>query len=78
MKFVPDHQRHSPRLKNYDYAQEGVYFVTICTQDRLCLFAHISSIIGRIGRLMQTTRRIYQMQGRTRTVGSSVSALGSE
>jgi putative transposase len=27
-------RRHSIRLKNYDYAREGAYFVTICTADR--------------------------------------------
>ena len=32
------HHRRSIRLKGYDYAQAGAYFVTICTQDRACLF----------------------------------------
>jgi len=30
--------RRSLRLEGYDYAQAGAYFVTICTQDRACLF----------------------------------------
>ena len=34
--------RKSPRLKDYDYSQEGAYFVTICTQNRLHLFGDIS------------------------------------
>ncbi len=29
------------RLKGYDYAQAGAYFVTICVQDRLCLFGEV-------------------------------------
>ncbi len=29
------------RLKNYDYAQTGAYFVTICSQNRECLFGNI-------------------------------------
>jgi putative transposase len=33
-----DHQRTSIRLKGYDYTQSGVYFVTICTQNRENLF----------------------------------------
>ena len=33
--------RPSLRLPTYDYAQPGGYFVTICSQDRLCLFGHI-------------------------------------
>jgi REP element-mobilizing transposase RayT len=33
--------RRSPRLKGYDYAQEGAYFVTICTQHRAHLFGEV-------------------------------------
>jgi len=40
--YRPDkHHRRSIRLKGYDYAQAGTYFVTICTRDRLCLFGEI-------------------------------------
>jgi REP element-mobilizing transposase RayT len=31
-------RRRSLRLRGYDYGQAGAYFVTICTQDRHCLF----------------------------------------
>ncbi len=42
MRFDSDrHHRRSIRLKGYDYAQAGAYFVTICTQDRECLFGDI-------------------------------------
>jgi len=35
MKYDPEiHHRRSIRLKNYDYSQEGYYFITICTQNR--------------------------------------------
>ncbi len=34
-------QRHSSRLKNYDYSSPGAYFVTICTHKRECLFGNI-------------------------------------
>jgi len=33
--------RHSIRLKKYDYSQSGLYFVTICTQNRENLFGNI-------------------------------------
>ena len=33
--------RRSIRLKGYDYSQAGAYFVTICTQDRQCLFVNV-------------------------------------
>jgi putative transposase len=35
------HYRRSIRLKGYDYAQCGAYFVTICAQNRKCLFGDI-------------------------------------
>lgn len=35
------HQRRSLRLPGYDYAQVGAYFVTLCTQHRICLFGKI-------------------------------------
>lgn len=42
MKYNPDkHHRRSIRLKGYDYTRIGVYFVTICTENRLCLFGEI-------------------------------------
>ena len=41
-KYNPNiHHRKSIRLKGYDYAQAGLYFVTICTQNRECLFGDI-------------------------------------
>lgn len=35
MKFK---KRRSIRLKEYDYSSSGIYYVTICVQDRECLF----------------------------------------
>jgi putative transposase len=35
------HHRKSIRLKGYDYSKKGLYFITICVQDRLCLFGDI-------------------------------------
>ena len=32
------HHRRSIRLKGYDYSQAGLYFITICCQNRICLF----------------------------------------
>jgi putative transposase len=37
------HHRHSIRLKGYDYSQAGLYFITICTQNRACLFGEIKN-----------------------------------
>jgi len=42
MKYNPQiHNRRSVRLKEYDYSQEGLYFITICCNDRACLFGEI-------------------------------------
>jgi len=38
---VNKRNRHSIRLKGYDYSQAGGYFITICTQNRWHLFGHI-------------------------------------
>jgi len=36
-----EHRRRSMRLQSWDYSQEGVYFVTVCTQNREYLFGGI-------------------------------------
>ena len=42
MKCHPDvHHHRSLRLRGYDYAQAGAYFVTICTQGRINLFGDV-------------------------------------
>ncbi len=41
-KYNPNiHKRRSIRLKGYDYAQNGLYFITICCQDRVCRFGTV-------------------------------------
>lgn len=43
MTYDPEkHHRRSIRLKGYDYSQSGAYFITICTQDRGCLFGEVA------------------------------------
>jgi putative transposase len=43
MSYDPDkHHRRSIRLKGFDYSRSAVYFVTICVQNRECLFGTIS------------------------------------
>jgi REP element-mobilizing transposase RayT len=44
MKYNPNiHHRRSIRLKGYDYSQTGLYFVTICCQDKICRFGKIEN-----------------------------------
>ncbi len=35
------HRRRSIRYKDYDYVQDGTYFITICAQDMKCVFGEI-------------------------------------
>jgi putative transposase len=43
MPYDPDkHHRRSIRLKGFEYSRSAVYFVTICVQNRACLFGTIS------------------------------------
>ena len=35
------HHRHSIRLQGYDYSQSGAYFITINTDNHICLFGDI-------------------------------------
>ena len=47
-------KRHSIRLYEYDYSQEGLYFVTICTKDKICLFGNIvdeEMVLNDVGRI---------------------------
>lgn len=48
--------RHSIRLSEYDYSQAGMYFVTICTQDKACLFGHVINgemVLNEMGNIVQ-------------------------
>ena len=34
-------QRKHPRLKHYDYSQNGCYFLTICTKEKACILGKV-------------------------------------
>jgi putative transposase len=34
-------ERKNIRLKNYDYSQNGLYFITVCTHGKVKLFGQI-------------------------------------
>lgn len=42
------HHRRSIRLKGHDYSRVGAYFITICTQNRECLFGDILDGVMRL------------------------------
>ncbi|GHT78975.1 hypothetical protein FACS1894104_2920 [Actinomycetota bacterium] len=39
-------KRKNNRLQNYDYSQNGAYFITVCTKDRKCLFGNIVGAVA--------------------------------
>lgn len=41
---MPYYNRKNPRLQNYDYSENGAYFITICTHDRKPLLSRIVDI----------------------------------
>ena len=44
-KYDPQiHHRRSIRLKDYDYSKEGLYFITICSQNRVNRFGKVSDL----------------------------------
>ncbi|MCF7878907.1 MAG: hypothetical protein K9L95_05535, partial [Candidatus Omnitrophica bacterium] len=48
-------QRKSIRLMGYDYAQRGAYFITICVNNRKCLFGNVCDgemILNECGKII--------------------------
>jgi putative transposase len=56
MTYNPDkHHRRSIRLKGYDYAQPGAYFVTICVRERECALGEVVNgemVLSDAGRIV--------------------------
>ena len=56
-EFEPRPDRRSTRLRSYDYSRAGSYFVTICAQNRECLFGNVMDDEMRLnaaGAIVQT------------------------
>lgn len=57
MAYNPQiHKRKSIRLKGYDYSQAGLYFITICCQNRACLFGEIKNsemVLNDAGKIVE-------------------------
>ena len=54
------HNRRSIRIPGYDYAAEGMYFITICVQDRKPFLGRISdgvTVLNEIGIIVDETWR---------------------
>lgn len=53
------YNRQSIRLKGYDYSQNGMYFITICAQNRACLFGEIIDKINILNDAGQMVEKWY-------------------
>lgn len=57
MKYNPKfHHRRSIRLKEYNYSQEGYYFVTICVKNMECLLGDVvggKMVLSNIGEIVK-------------------------
>ncbi|HSW88307.1 MAG TPA: transposase [Candidatus Saccharimonadales bacterium] len=56
MKYKDKYRIDSTRLKGYDYSQNGIYFITICTKNREPYFGEIISgnmYVTEIGKIVQ-------------------------
>lgn len=56
-RYDPDvHHRRSIRLRDFDYAADGAYFVTVCVQGRECLFGDVVDgviVLSEAGRMIE-------------------------
>jgi REP element-mobilizing transposase RayT len=60
MTYNPDnHHRRSIRLDGYDYSQPGIYFITLCTYNRECLFGEILNGEMRLNEFGKMTQQCW-------------------
>jgi len=52
--------RHSLRLKAFDYASAGAYFVTLCAYQRECVFGRIQAGVMRLSVAGEIVRSIWE------------------
>ena len=53
-------KRKSTRLKNYDYSDNGVYFITVCSKDRNNIFGKYNNTI--VGEGLAPSRYKYKIK----------------
>ena len=52
--------RKSPRMPNYDYSKDNYYFVTICTDNKNCIFGSVKEL-SRYGKIAaDSVKKIWQ------------------
>jgi hypothetical protein len=59
------HNRRSIRLRGYDYSSVGSYFITICVQDKKCIFGKIHNgkmILNEYGKIAHESWKWLEQQ----------------
>ncbi len=67
-------KRKHPRLKEYDYSQKGLYFITVCTKEHKCILA---KIVGRGALTPPKTKLMYIGKILDKYINSVNSAYGN-
>ena len=58
VKYNPDvHHRKNIRLQEYDYSKEGMYYITICVQNRECILGKIANDVININHVKKCRGR---------------------
>ena len=55
------HRRRSVRLSGYDYSRSGLYFVTICVNNRACVFGEVVEHEMRLNKIGNIAKREWIM-----------------
>ena len=50
-------KRKHPRLKDYDYAQNGAYYITICVEGHRCLLGRIENQLVKLSEYGETAKK---------------------
>ena len=69
MDLDKSHNRQSIRLQDHDYSSPGEYFITICTQNRECLFGDVVNgkmVLNECGKIAE--KFWYQIPDRYKNV----------
>ncbi|MEO8590771.1 MAG: transposase, partial [Flavobacteriales bacterium] len=59
MTAIDRYHRRSIRLRGYDYARAGAYFITLCTHDRSDLFGRITNGIMELNACGEAAQRCW-------------------
>ena len=61
MPYDPEHHaRRSIRLRGYDYAQCGTYFITMCIQHRECLLGAVVDGVMELNKAGETVQSVWE------------------